>query len=117
MQLILESVLVETPIVKDANLKKMAYEYGLEGQKWGSKGPVRAPIVTMGNLYGAYGEHSGSRIIIRPDAPTKTLPHEVGHSLGIHDNENISSLMSTSSSAILLPDEVDTIWEKTSEKY
>jgi hypothetical protein len=101
----------------DANLKKMAYEYALEGRQYGGKKPVRAPIVAEGNTYGAFGVYSGNRISIRYDAPTKTFSHEVGHSLDLRDSKNMSSLMSTSSSEILLPDEVDIIWEKATEKY
>ena len=101
----------------DANIRKMSYEYALEGRQYGGKKPVRAPIVAEGNTYGAFGVYSGNRISIRYDAPTKTFSHEVGHSLDLHDSKNMSSLMSTSSSEILLPDEVDIIREKATEKY
>ena len=105
----------------NANLKTMAYEYALEGRQYGKKRPVRAPIVAKGSTNGALGIHSGNRISLAVNAPDITFPHEVGHSLGLKDyyknGGNKGSLMDYPPTRMLIPGDVDIIWERASEKY
>lgn len=68
------------------------------------------------NKIWARGEAAGPLIRLN-DWSTKTIAHEMGHTLGLPDNDNteVSSLMSVKEGP-LSPEEVDAIWEIAFDK-
>ena len=101
------------------DLLLMSRAYGLKARTFGLEDVARAPIVTNRSTGGALGLHKGYSISIAANAPDITLAHEVGHSLWLDDSypNNKGSLMDYSPTNILIPSDVDLIWEKAKEKY
>ena len=68
-----------------------------------------------------YSVYEINRISLAANAPDITLPHEVGHSLGLKDyyknGGNKGSLMDYPPTRMLIPRDVDIIWERAAEKY
>ena len=104
------------------DLLLMSRAYGLKARTFGLEDVARAPIVTNRSTGGALGLHKGHSISIAANAPDITLAHEVGHSLGLHDHYNSptgnkGSLMDYPPTNILIPSDVDLIWEKAKDKF
>ena len=99
--------------IDEALVRRLTFENGLQGESMGSEVIARAPVVYFGQTQGAYGKHSGNTITLSRGAPEITLPHEVGHSLGLHDMPNRGGVMDNHNpSYYLTPTQVDIVWRK-----
>lgn len=98
------------------NGRNISIQYGLDAKdNYGEDVVARATIVCEDFLSMKYGEHQSLFISILPNAPYGTLSHEVGHSLGLHDNQDSGGLM-TNPPSRLTTSEVDIIWDKAKNK-
>ena len=98
--------------------KTIALENGIEAVgEFGENTIARAVVVHEDFLRsGIWGVHKGYSITITPNAPHVTLPHEVGHSLGLHDDKSLGGLMSNPPSYGPSTKEVDRIGEMAKNK-
>ncbi|MBR1577506.1 MAG: hypothetical protein IJ653_02860 [Bacteroidales bacterium] len=93
----------------------LALNYGIPAQRYGTPSIARAPVVMCGYTGNAYGYHKGNSIVISSNAPYGTIAHEVGHSLGLHDNSG-GGLMDHLNSFSLTKEEIDYIWQQALDR-
>ena len=93
----------------------LAHDHGIPSRRNGVRSVARAPIVMRGYSSNTYGEYKGNTIVIYSNAPYGTIAHEVGHSLGLHDNSG-GGLMDLLKSFSLSKEEIDYIWQHASDR-
>ena len=97
---------------QSVNIQRLALDNGLSAERFGKPVIAIAPVVYEGPTKGGFGMFSANSITLAPNAPNITLPHEVGHSLGLHDTYPSGGLMNYPPSYGLSSEEVDKIWER-----
>ena len=106
----------ENKTKNSVNGRNISIQYGLDAKdNYGKDIVARATTVCADFLSMKYGEHQGLFMSILPNAPYGTLSHKVGHSLGLHDNQDSGGLM-TNPPSRLTTSEVDIIWDKAKNK-
>ena len=97
---------------QSVNIQRLALDNGIPAERFGKLVIAKAPVVYEGPTKGGLGMFQANVITLSPNAPSITLPHEVGHSLGLHDTYPSGGLMNYPPSYGLSSNEVDLIWKQ-----